>query len=249
MTMISRIGLALAATVLAPLAPALAADYEPPVVVDQAPEYTPVEVGSGWYLRGDVSYLPERTYRKVDFGSPTVSLSEREQPFFGSLGFGYHFNDYFRMDGNIGFMPGNDVSIGVSNPGLSTGEASAKNSALTAMLNGYVDLGTYVGITPYIGGGVGLMQSKRSLNVSYDDLVDNANDVTFSDSKRKYSFAYTLNAGFAYQISQNVVVDLGYQYLSSPDAEYAQLDSPSSYSIRKGIKNHQIKVGLRYDLW
>ena len=36
--------------------PALAADYDPPIVVDEAPRNVPVEVGSGWYLRGDVGY-------------------------------------------------------------------------------------------------------------------------------------------------------------------------------------------------
>src|SRR3977135_3321856 len=35
---------------------AYAADYEPPIVVDQPVEEVPVEVGSGWYLRGDIGY-------------------------------------------------------------------------------------------------------------------------------------------------------------------------------------------------
>ena len=50
-----RIALALFAVGLAPLH-ALAADYDPPIYVDEAPEYQPVEIGSGWYLRGDVGY-------------------------------------------------------------------------------------------------------------------------------------------------------------------------------------------------
>src|SRR5215218_8917130 len=37
-------------------ASAFAADYEPPIVVDQPVEEVPVEVGSGWYLRGDIGY-------------------------------------------------------------------------------------------------------------------------------------------------------------------------------------------------
>ena len=35
---------------------AFAADYDPPIVVDQPVEDVPVEVGSGWYLRGDIGY-------------------------------------------------------------------------------------------------------------------------------------------------------------------------------------------------
>ena len=36
--------------------PAIAADYEPPIVIDQPVEEVPVEIGSGWYLRGDIGY-------------------------------------------------------------------------------------------------------------------------------------------------------------------------------------------------
>lgn len=231
------------------VAPAMAADYDPPVYVDEAPEYKPVEVGSGWYLRGDIAYLPSGTYSNLDFGSATVDYSEHEKPVFGSVGFGYHFNDYFRADLNVGLLQGNDVSAREDNSPTDIATARVENSARTAMVNGYVDLGTYVGITPYVGAGVGLMQSKLEAGSNFEDLVTPANSVIAYDSKTKYALAYSLNAGVAYQVSKNVVVDLGYQYMSAPDAEYAVLDSAAAYSIHKGVDNHQFKVGLRYDLW
>ena len=117
------------------------------------------------------------------------------------------------------------------------------------MVNGYIDLGTYVGLTPYIGAGVGLIQSKRDAALAFTDLVTPANSTSLTDSKTQYSMAYSLNAGLAYQVSKNVVIDFGYQFMSAPDAEYARLDSASAFSIQKGIDNHQVKVGLRYDLW
>ena len=52
----SRLALLLAAAALGPLPAAYAADYDPPIIVEEATEYVPVEVGSGWYLRGDVGY-------------------------------------------------------------------------------------------------------------------------------------------------------------------------------------------------
>ena len=54
MVLKSRIALALAAIMLMPVTQASSADYDPPIYVDQAPDYVPVEVGSGWYLRGDI---------------------------------------------------------------------------------------------------------------------------------------------------------------------------------------------------
>ncbi|RUV99462.1 MAG: porin family protein [Mesorhizobium sp.] len=257
MTSKSCIALALAAIVLMPATQAMSADYDPPIYVDQAPDYQPVEVGSGWYLRGDVSYLVEKSFRNEDFASPPGSFSDKEDPIFASIGFGYHFTDYLRADFNFGYLPGNRVSVGyddtliVTPPATATvASATLKNYAFSGILNGYVDLGTYIGVTPYVGAGLGIVRSKYNLSASYfTDNADPSDDFTQTDNKTKYSLAYTLNAGFAYQVSKNVLIDLGYQYFSAPDAEYATADSLTSYSIRKGISNHQVKLGLRYDLW
>ncbi|MER8378527.1 outer membrane protein [Mesorhizobium sp. M1163] len=249
MTFKSPVVLALAAIVLMPLTPALGADYDPPVYVDQAPDYVPVEVGSGWYLRGDVSYLVQKSFKDEDFAFTPARFDEKEDPIFASIGFGYHFNDYLRADLNVGYLPGNKIDVGY-NDGTTVASATLKNYAFSGILNGYVDLGTYVGITPYLGAGIGVVQSKRRLSASY--FTDNANpadDFVLRDNKTQYSFAYTLNAGLAYQVSKNVSVDLGYQYFSAPDAEYVTAESLTSFPIRKGINNHQVKVGLRYDLW
>ncbi|MER9015299.1 outer membrane protein [Mesorhizobium sp. M0898] len=249
MTSKSPVVLALAAIVLMPLTPALAADYDPPVYVDQAPDYVPVEVGSGWYLRGDVSYLVQKSFKDEDFAFTPASFDEKEDPIFASIGFGYHFNDYLRADLNVGYLPGNKIDVGY-NDGTTVASATPKNYAFSGILNGYVDLGTYVGITPYLGAGVGILQSKRRLSASYfTDNADPTDDFVRHDNKTQYSFAYTLNAGLAYQVSKNVSVDLGYQYFSAPDAEYVTAESLTSFPIRKGINNHQVKVGLRYDLW
>lgn len=249
MTVKSRIVLALAAIALMPLSQALGADYDPPIYVDQAPDYVPVEVGSGWYLRGDVSYLVQKSFDNEDFAFAPANFDEEEDHIFASIGFGYHFNDYLRADLNLGYLPGNEISVSYDN-GTTVASADLENYAFSGMLNGYVDLGTYVGITPYLGAGIGIVQTRRRLSADY--FTDNANpadDFVRDDNETHYSFAYTLNAGLAYQVSKNLSVDLGYQYFSAPDAEYTTAQDLDSYPIDKGISNHQVKVGLRYDLW
>ncbi len=69
MKLISRIALSLAATA-GPVSVAASADYDPPIYVEDALE-VPVEIGSGWYLRGDLGYAFETeigqvTYRTFD---------------------------------------------------------------------------------------------------------------------------------------------------------------------------------------
>ena len=267
MTMKLRIGLALAAAVT-PLTPSLAADYDPPIYVDQAPEYKPVEVGSGWYLRGDVSYAVNKPFKDTSFGVDPANYNEvfdeRYMPASASLGMGYHFNDYLRAELNFGIMPyekstqtANFAGV-VGPPAVSgwTASASTDNRMYTGMLNAYADLGTYMGFTPYIGAGAGLVYNKRVANWSTDYADPAMTDVSVNDSRRQYTWAYSLNAGVAYNLTQNVALDIGYQYFSAPDAEYAvpshqytDAGGPAGASIKKGIDYHQIKVGLRYDLW
>jgi opacity protein-like surface antigen len=74
-----------AALALATAWPALAADYDPPILLEDAPSYVPVEVGSSWYLRGDVSYNANSPVYDVD-GAANLR-------FGGGLGVGYQFKD------------------------------------------------------------------------------------------------------------------------------------------------------------
>ena len=119
----SRLLSTCAALAMLAATPAFAADYDPPIYVEEAPEYVPVEIGSGWYLRGDVGYSFQRKYNDTslridnsvfDGGGlvsfdPIVPLtvfsaSENTLPVSGSIGVGYHINDYLRVDANIGLL-------------------------------------------------------------------------------------------------------------------------------------------------
>ena len=231
MKLASRIALALAAAGM-PLAPALAADYEPPIYVDQAPEYTPVEVGSGWYLRGDVGY---------NAGDPVYNftvLGERAKHnrFIGGIGAGYHFSDWVRSDLTLSYVGGDEYRF---DNGIDA--FSASHDMWSGLVNGYVDLGTYAGFTPYVGAGVGVLYSRQGVSIDSPTL-----GVFVDETDKQYRFAYALNAGASYKVSDNVSVDVGYQYLSSPTTRFVAADS---LTIDKGVDQHQVKVGLRYDLW
>ncbi|WP_421915868.1 outer membrane protein [Mesorhizobium sp.] len=290
MTFKSLTALALAA-VLLPLSPVHAADYDPPIYVDQAPDYKPVEVGSGWYLRGDVGYAVNKPFD--DSVGPTGFTSSNTL-FDGSVGMGYHFTDYFRADLNFGILPTNkfgdsyvttcagtltttvtNVASGnitsQTNAPASTpcqGSDSASNKAYSLMANGYVDLGTYVGFTPYVGGGVGVVYSKFNKSIGASNCVPTTTSNTINGntttqqfncdspagysgavtSQASYDFAYSLAAGLSYQVTKNVSVDVGYEYFAIPGAQYVAYDN-GAFGIHKGLDYQSVKLGLRYDLW
>lgn len=226
-----RIVLPFAAALLWLSAPSMAADYEPPIFVESGPEYVPVEVGSGWYLRGDVTYNANRpAYEFSLFGQDS-----KNNRFGGELGFGYYFTDYLRSDLTIGLVSSDKFDY-EDNAGNAVW---AKNHVWSGLANGYVDLGTFAGFTPYIGAGIGVMSSNAKIGV--DTPTDD-----FEWRNRQTNFAYALNAGLGYRVSPNTSIDLSYRFLSSPDMQYVDLNS---LATRKGVDYHQVKLGVRYDLW
>lgn len=276
---------ALAAPVVA--APAMAADYDPPVIVDQPVEEVPVEIGSGWYLRGDIGYNfstkanGDFTYRTFDpttgAYSPAVfdTAATDDNLTFG-VGVGYNFTDMFRADATVdAFQVSFDGSTSSAAPCIDpalnaayagTGCRSTDSSsgvALSMLLNGYVDLGTYVGFTPYVGGGVGYTY------VNWDNLASNTYCtgtcpsppgafIASSESQGEHSwrFTYALMAGLAYDVSKNMKFDLGYRYRHIDGGSMFQFDpatmaagASGTQGSDPGFDTHEVRLGLRYSLW
>ncbi|MFZ1680016.1 MAG: outer membrane beta-barrel protein [Rhizobiaceae bacterium] len=181
MTQITRLLATVALTAL-PFA-ALAADYDPPIVVDQPPEYQPVEIGNGWYLRGDIGYgvltsTGAVNYRTYDAGTGTYSTNAFATEaistnLYLSGGFGYRFTDWVRADATLDYFTGSfagttasalpciDPLVDPAYAGTSCrSDDAATFTAYTTMINGYADLGTIAHLTPYVGAGAGLTYMK-----------------------------------------------------------------------------------------
>lgn len=208
-------------------AQALAADYDPPIFVEQAPEWVPVEIGSGWYLRGDVTYNAGKLVNDL---SPH-NRSTQHARFGGDVGVGYHFNDFLRGDVTIGYLGGDEFNnVPTRSHGMWNG-----------LVNAYADLGTVVGLTPYVGVGAGVTYSHRSGLENWF-----FNPPSSSWNRTQYAFTYALMAGASYKVTDNASIDAGYRFLGTPGMEY--FDSATA-EFRKGVQQHQIRIGLRYDLW
>lgn len=218
--------MALAGTVLSGTANAADLDQ----VLLKAPELPmtkPVEVGTGWYLRGDLGYSLDTSSGSGSFDSGGI-----DSDWSGSAGFGYHFNDFLRSDLTVEYAKGSfSGSSAAPCGGAAVGGCSIDDrfKSWGFMLNGYVDLGTYAGFTPYAGGGVGYM------NVSYQD------------AENSWRFAYQLSAGVAYALTRNLKLDLGYRYL---DVDGGKISSGSGTEAHDdGFSKQEIRAGLRYDIW
>lgn len=266
-----------------------AADYEPPVF--EAPaleeEYVPVEVGNGWYLRGDVSYVfantfDEPTYRTFDvntatYGSDSFDTARLDQDFAFGVGFGYRFTDYMRADLTWDMFK-SDFSGTTSSPDpcdavvedpdtSCRSEDSASMYGSTFMANAYFDLGTFKGFTPYVGAGAGVARVKWDglTNQIYcvdgpvlpgDACVGNPYAPAAHAAASSWRFAYAFMAGLAYDINKTLKLDVGYRYRHIAGGDMFGWDAGSVAGGASGIQGsddgmdmHEVKVGLRYELW
>jgi opacity protein-like surface antigen len=281
MTRFTTIVLSAAALSLATFAPALAADYEPPVVVSPPDQFVPVEVGSGWYLRGDVGYAFNRDMDDVNFRTfdpvsgaytdGTLDSASLSSGMTYGIGFGYTFNQWLRSDITLdGFKSDVDGSFATTTPcgGAPAGttclmKGSGSVQTLSLMANGYVDLGTYAGLTPYVGAGAGVSRVKWS-DMSEDFYCEDGTAAcsasllgsTSHSGKTDYRFTYALMAGLAYDISPNLKLDVGYKYTHVAGGDMFGWDSISSAAGATGAQgkddgfsSQEVRVGLRYELW
>ena len=161
--------LMLAASVGAPCL-AEAADLLPPP--PPPPMAPPIEVGGGWYLRGDVgaSIYDKTTYSTAyDY----TDYPEANRSFgngiggggFAGVGVGYQFTPFLRGDvtgeyrysmGLRGseYYKGPDYDDGLGSYGVN--KSTGHFDSAVVLANAYFDLGTWYGVTPFIGGGAGV---------------------------------------------------------------------------------------------
>ncbi|HUH48915.1 MAG TPA: outer membrane protein [Mycoplana sp.] len=241
-----------------------------PVV--QAPEVDmgTIAVAQGWYIRGDLGYSAsinggDPSYRYTDAlgadQSNSVDDARFSKPFSYGFGMGYQFNDYLRTDLTADFFNSSvdgESQIG-SNCPVGGGSCDLTHDtgfdAISVMANGYVDLGTYAGFTPYVGAGVG------STNIQWDDAktvtCDDVNCVTTRNpGEESWRFTYALMAGASYDLTNRVKLDVGYRYSDVDGGKmfgYNQIEKSFGASGTKakddGFQRHEIRAGIRVTTW
>ena len=254
-----------------------AADYLPPIIEQPVIEVPVVEraVG-GWYLRGDIGY---DVYKDASFSHTGTTAAggfflDESIDRSGSIGIGagYEFNDWFRADvtaefrGTEGFAAVDKYNFDCDLAGLSSGSCGGggiimRNNmwrgSLTSqvvMANVYASIGSWHGISPFIGGGIGLA-FHRVHGVSDIDPSDLGGG-GFATDEQTTSFAWNVQAGLAYDITRNLVIETAYRYLDMGEAESGALcalptNCPGAALAPLQIDDinaHEVRLGLRWRL-
>jgi opacity protein-like surface antigen len=238
------------------------------LAIAPSPMYAPppVEEFGGWYLRGDIG-MTNQQMKSLNNPDPNAGLFSSVGMGFDSstlfdLGVGYRFNNWFRMDvigqwrGRANFHGSQftDVFAGVA---LVDNFSGSKSEAVF-MANGYVDLGTWWSVTPFIGAGIGTSYNRisgfRDVGMGDTGGVANPISVVYAADNGKWNFAWALHAGLGYRVTPNVTLELGYSYMNLGDAttgansNFAGTATPQFAWTMKDITSHDLKLGVRWDL-
>lgn len=223
-------------------APALAADLIEPVPVEQAPVYEAPQYGS-WYIRGDVDYH-KPDFRGADYitygpGTKSFDSGELKGAFSLGGGVGYQVTNYLRTDLTFDKWFKSDFTGHTSCDDCASTDTS-NLSALLLLANAYVDLGTYKGITPYIGAGIG------GARVKWDDLHNNIDGFdTIHKGTENWRFAYAVMAGASYCLTDNLALDAGYRFSHIQGGRMFEFNGAGP-GFDKGFNTHEVRTGLRY---
>jgi len=190
----------------------------------------------------------------------------KSSPLFG-IGIGYQFNSWLRFDatgeyrgkslfiaqdrfpgGNGTFSRASNDIDGTFFPG--TNEYTADIESWLGLFNAYVDLGTYMCITPYVGAGIGL--ASVSVLGLKDVNVPN-NSVFYAADHTETNFAWAVYGGLAYEVNPSVTLDLSYRYADLGDVKSGRVtafDGTSSYSgvFIDDVTSHDLMLGVRWSL-
>ena len=132
---------------------------------------------------------------------------------------------------------------------------------LVFLANAYIDLGTWWCLTPFVGAGVGARLSHDSAACHDIGLIsDGATGFGYATSdSRKWSFAWALHAGVAYNVTNNFKVELAYRYLNMGTLRHADHRLRRDRLRRRRrtarllhpaptIDSHDLKIGMRWML-
>lgn len=197
-----------------------------------------LEYGSGWYLRGDIGWVgysgTAADLVVEDVGTASFSHARLNDSWVIGAGFGYKAG-WFRADVTADYRAHSEFEGSVLGELLS-GEATSWST----LLNGYFDLGSWYGVTPYVGAGIG---------GAYHDTTrwrDAAQTTVFANGNN-WDLAWAVMAGVAVNVAPHTTLDVGYRYidLGKPESGLDRVLVNSRVRL-DNVTAQEVRVGLRY---
>ena len=168
---------------------------------------------------------------------------------------GKYLNDNFRLELEATKRTGYEFDARCTNICGAGVEDKAKIQTEALFINGFYDFQPFTmsntAITPYLGGGVGISRNKMGTDVFHVNGVPNGLTVNGDTINQ---FAYKLAAGTLISLTQQLSLDVNYQYVNlgafKGGTERIN-DDRTTVILQRGynggeIKTQELMVGLQY---
>jgi opacity protein-like surface antigen len=250
--------------------PALAADLAPPYMPRPAIMAPAAEEFSGWYLRGDVGVGSQKF---SDFAHSSTNsafvwpaswrIDQKgiQDTVFVGAGIGYQWNNWLRFDVTGEYRTDSKVkALGSYTEFCPGGRCfdlyDMNHQSWVFLANAYVDLGTWWCLTPFVGAGVGFGRHNVTTATDVGFISDGTTGFGFAAAdKAEYKFAWAVHAGLAYNVSNNLKLELAYRYLNMGDVNSAVIGCNAGGCNGAGARafytltdftSHDFKLGMRW---
>jgi opacity protein-like surface antigen len=239
MAVMVRVGLLMigAALLALPGTAARAADMPDypalPVPLPPREDLTPriQELVSGWYLRGDVGYRFQQVSGASDTFGDYSNTSIHDSAVLG-LGAGWK-SGWFRADLTGDYAWRSEFSGTAANGAAVT----ANIDSFTVMGNAYIDFGTWYGMTPYVGGGIG------GAYVTMANYESSPPAAQMPPNYSRWNLAWSAMAGVSFAVGYNSVIDISYRHIEMGDV----IGGPSGNELTvDNLRGDEIRIGFRY---
>lgn len=243
----------------------------PPIM---APRGQPVvEDMGGWYLRGDIGVGSQRfkdfdhTQTNAAFVWPaswTIDQKDMGDGIFAGGGIGYQWNAWLRFDATAEYRAKSKFkAIGSYTEFCPGGRCfdvyDGSHSALVVMANAYIDLGTWMCLTPFVGAGVGYARHTITGFHDVGYISDGTSGFGYAASDfSEWKMAWAVHAGVAYNVTSNFKMELAYRYLNFGSVNTSIIDcasggcstgaGPRAYYTLRDLDSHDVKFGMRWML-
>lgn len=204
---------------------------------------------SGFYLGGKVgaSYLQSKDLQdKWEWGDnyDVDTVANKSKTVFNmgiSAGYDFKFQydlpirmeiDYtYRSKAKINSIVDNYYFINGASGNDDSEPLEFKIKQTSLMVNSYYSFYNSSAFTPYVGFGLGTSFIKYQFE---------------EDNLSKTNFAWSLNAGASYSITDNLIADLEYRYIDSGKIKDHDFEHGSDINLSAKLKTHDLSIGLRY---
>lgn len=236
---------------------------------------------SGWYLRADVGLdTPSaRSPSQADLSGNGGGFVDTSMTRTGSLGLGvgYRVTSNLRVDATWELRTASTFKgVGAVSYANGLGQTVLDAHSLyngnvesqVALVNAYYDIGTWRGVTPFVGVGAGVARNTVSGLTSADHAIvsfySNAapygllgqtttTSGSYAKSNSRYGLAWALSAGLGWAITDRLTLEASWRYLNLGTTASSSLIHCTCGNVGQPLKlgtldSHDLKVGVRWSL-